>query len=479
MPKVGNPITLARGFGLDPEALSDRGVLNATLAIDTKLFIDPLLLEHSDHPEISQAAVAQYRHYFEIIIKLLAVSTARNDVPWRNAKRHLEFHEIPGTCLGYGAGIRGSGFGRGLSDHLIATAKAIVDLGVNDPDLFVAMALFEDDIGPDRISDMTTNVVFKALASFNERILDELGLEGEEFVIRDISCRLLRNPTQNQPTPVVLVPIDILRDLPIARDWDGVESAAAKNNELRNRVNQHIAHIWVAKSKRRKAELRAQALTSSAAFSTLLDAIHEVGKTQYDVARDSAGLVRWSQSAEEITSAFPLNIKAAAQPKTLAYVHEIATLIVGQFRHLIENCGLNKELYKENRQPRHEPTSQRLFFAVAYSYCKANDLDISPEIDTGTGAVDFKFSSGFNARTLVEIKLSTNSRIVPGYESQLEIYKQSQETMSAIYLVIDVGKMGAKDTRLIKIRNDAHKAGEPLSDLEFVDGMLKRTASKR
>lgn len=479
MPKVKNPITIARAFGLNPADLANCGVLNATLAIDTKLFIDPLLLEHSDQPEISQNAVAQYRRHFEIIIKLLEASTSRNDVPWRNAQRYLELHEIPGTCLGYGAGIRGSAIGSGLSDHLIATAKEIVDIGIKDPDLFIAMALFESDIGPDRISDITTNVIFEALASFNDRILGELGLHGEDFVVRHLRCRLLRNPTQDKRTPVVLVPLDILRDLPIARDWDGVGRAAAQNNELRNRVNQHIAHIWVAKSKRRKAELRAQALANSAAFSTLLDAIHEVGKTQYDSARDSAGLVRWSQAAEEVTKAFPLLIKSVAQPNTLAYVHEVATAIVEQFRHLIENCGLNKELYKENRQPRHESTAQRLFFAVAYSYCKANDLDISPEIDTGTGAVDFKFSSGFNARTLIEIKLSTNSRVVLGYESQLEIYKRSQETMSAIYLVIDVGKLGSKDTRLIKTRNEASKAGEPLSDLEFVDGTLKRSASKR
>ncbi len=137
-------------------------------------------------------------------------------------------------------------------------------------------------------------------------------------------------------------------------------------------------------------------------------------------------------------------------------------------------------MYKENRRPKHESTAQRLFFAVAYSYCKANNIDVSPEIDTGTGKVDFKFSSGFEARTLVEVKLSTNARLVHGYEVQLETYKASEETRSAIYLVIDVGSMGKKEERLLKLRRDAAASGdEPLSDLEFVNGIIKPSASKR
>lgn len=116
---------------------------------------------------------------------------------------------------------------------------------------------------------------------------------------------------------------------------------------------------------------------------------------------------------------------------------------------------------------------------MAYAYCKANNIDVSPEIDTGNGKIDFKFSHGFGKRVLVEIKLSTNSGAASGYNTQLEIYKKSQETVHAIYLVIDVGKMGNKDTKLLKAKNDAVLRGDPVSDLDFVDGILKPSASKR
>jgi hypothetical protein len=153
--------------------------------------------------------------------------------------------------------------------------------------------------------------------------------------------------------------------------------------------------------------------------------------------------------------------------------------IVTRFRHLIENNGLNRELYKESGKPRHESTAQRLFFTIAYCYCEANNIEISPEVDTGTGKIDFKFSGGFNARFLVEVKLSTNSKLVSGYRTQLETYKRAERTTRAIYLVIDVGGMGAKQKRLEAERNAARSHRAPLSDLVFVDGIVKPPASKR
>src|SRR6202008_2938636 len=92
--------------------------------------------------------------------------------------------------------------------------------------------------------------------------------------------------------------------------------------------------------------------------------------------------------------------------------------------------------------PRPEKAAQRLFFAVAHAYCKANDIDLTPEADTGNGPVDFKMSSGFTGRVLVEIKLSTNPKVVAGYAKQLETYKEAEETTRGFYVMIDVGQMG-------------------------------------
>lgn len=475
MAKARNPITLSREFGINQGDLVRLGVLDVTLAIDMKLFIDPLLLSHSKHAELNTDGVQLYHSHFDTIIRLLANSRSIGDPAWKAAEKKLEFHEIAGTCLGYGAGsIHGSGFGPKLTKRVLGVAAQIVDIGVRDSDLFSAMALFESDIGPDRISDMTTNIIINALSAFNSRVLRELRLSGKQFPMGEF----LVNPYEKKHAPIILVPTDVLRDLPVAHDWDGVADAAKQNEELRGKVNQHVASIWLKKTKRDKTRLKTQALTSKEAFETLLEAIKSASTQPYDIASDPEGVIVWATKGEQFAQQYPLNLKKHPT-KNLGDVFDVVREIVRQFRHLIENNGLNKELYRSNRAPRHESTAQRLFFAVAYAYCRANDVDISPEIDTGNGKIDFKFSSGFNERVLVEIKLSTNSKTISGYQTQLEVYKTAEETMKAIYLVINVGGMGLKESRLMKMRNEASKRCEPLSDLEFIDGTIKPSASKR
>ncbi|TON44481.1 hypothetical protein CGH57_21710, partial [Vibrio parahaemolyticus] len=99
--------------------------------------------------------------------------------------------------------------------------------------------------------------------------------------------------------------------------------------------------------------------------------------------------------------------KFANKKLTLDDVDDLVGEILNQFLDLVENKGLWKELWCEDNKPRKEKAAQRLLFAVAYSYCKANNLDLSPEADSGNGPVDFKLSQGFDSKVVVEIKLST------------------------------------------------------------------------
>ena len=229
MSKARNPTLFSAHFAIDHSELDKLGVFDPTLAIDTKLFIDPLLFPTSRHDEMRTVAVKQYRQHFEKVIKFLVLTRSATDVAWRTARRLLEFHELRGTCLGYGTdSISGSGMGVQLTERLLRVAKEIVDLGVRDPDLFPAMALFEEKIGPDRISDMTTNVVREALAAFNRRVLEKLGLKGQRVDLNGVAGEFLENPFQKRRTPIILVPLDVLRKLPIAHDWDEVADAASK-----------------------------------------------------------------------------------------------------------------------------------------------------------------------------------------------------------------------------------------------------------
>jgi predicted RNA-binding protein YlxR (DUF448 family) len=120
-----------------------------------------------------------------------------------------------------------------------------------------------------------------------------------------------------------------------------------------------------------------------------------------------------------------------------------------------------------------------LLYAVAHSYCEANNLDITPEAHTGRGPVDFKISSGFTGRVLVEVKLSSNPNIVHGYEKQLEIYKTGERTARAFYVVIDVDeRLSTKSRPLFDLQRKAKESGRNTSEIVLIDGLVKPSASK-
>lgn len=478
MGKIKNPATISSEFGIDVAVLDKLGVVNVLLNTDTLVFIDPLLLEDSAHKEISEGAYQSYRERFEKIIKLLSASKAVDDVPWRNAKRLFRFSEISWTCLGYGTTVKGSGFGKDLISSTLDTASQIVALGVDDIDLFMALALFEEGIGPDRISDMTTNIILPDLISFSNRVNKTLKIPTKQFKVGTNNYNLVVNPYSDQP--LIFVPNDIVRDLPIASDWSDISRVVRENEELRERVNDHVGEIWATMTKKQKQRLKKAALRSKEAFQQVMDMIREVEPKPYDFKNDRNGESFWTELLNQIPRDYPYDLSNYADRKLSAdEVVEVVNKILSQFQDLIENKGLWKELWDENGKPRKEKASQRLFFAVAHSYCKANNIDLTPEADSGNGPVDFKLSQGFDSKLVVEVKLSNNGSLVHGYEKQLEIYKKADDTDLGVFLIIDVGGIGKKYGAVQKIRNDFINEHGKASDIWYVDGNQKASASKR
>lgn len=480
MPIIRKPTSFSDAFGITPAALAKEGVLDPVLNVDTKLFIDPLLLSSSSHAEIRNGAIT-YEKYFSILVRLLEKASTSTHVAMRTAQERLSFPEIQGTCLGYGAAsTSGRAWGREITRRVLKSAKEIIDLGVEDPELFLVVALLEDGIGPDSISDMTTNIILPDLALFNERICKTLGVKTLPFKAHDGSIfHFPRNPLiKDKAFPVILVPLDILRELPIVTCWADVGDAASKNTQLRNSVNSSIGRIWEnSVRKREKEAIRKTIYSNKKAFDTILETLRSVPKTPYDVNSDPEGHLAWVRIHNNVAKNFPLALSLRVNP-TPSDVHNLVNEIIDHYRELVENKGLWKELW-HGTKPRPEKSAQRIFFAIADAYCKANNLDISPEADSGSGPVDFKISSGYKGRVLVEIKLSTNSAVVSGYAKQLEAYKKAESTTRAIYLVINVGSMGNKDKRILDLKNDAIKRGESASEVLFVDGTQQKSASKR
>jgi len=129
-------------------------------------------------------------------------------------------------------------------------------------------------------------------------------------------------------------------------------------------------------------------------------------------------------------------------------------------------------------KPKKERAAQLIYYAIADAYCKANNVDISPEANMGGGPIDFKFSSGYSAPVLVEMKRSGGS-VVHGYEKQLEFYRAASQTEFAIFVIIDYGDLGHKLNEIRKIKQMRTDRGARASDIIVIDATSKASASKR
>lgn len=483
MSKIKDPHRFSKWFGIDRDMLRRRGAFDPILNADTLLFIDPLLLNHSGHGEMREA-YADWELHFEKLTKLLMNVRGLDDAVWRAADRMLSFREFRGTCLGYGSGsIRGTALAADTRSRILETARRIVELGVRDPELFALIPLIEEHVGPDSISDMTSHVIARRLAEFTRRALEGMDVPTQIFQIGGVDFLLPANPfgtSRGRELPVVLVPRDVLRDLPVASDWGDIDRVASENDELRRRINAVIGDIWQRHSKQEKRELRDSVLASRDAFETLLQAVRALSRDPYDLDTDPDGRTKWLEIGREIAAQFPFQLALAS--RDISGLRRVVETIIERYKHLIESQGVWKLLYGTDGEALHEQASQKVFFVAADSYCQANDLDITPEANSGSGPVDFKLSQGYEARVVVELKLSTNPRLRHGYTMQLEAYKKAERTDIGYFVVIQVGTKKRKSAQLDDILNmeaAARTAGDPHSPIILIDGRPRASASKR
>ncbi|WP_312454951.1 hypothetical protein [Pseudescherichia sp.] len=477
MAKLTTISTISSHFGIKEDLLDQLDVVDVLLDSDTLLFIDPLLLSDSKHEEMSRDAFKTYNETFEKIINLLKASDEINDPAWKAAKKLFSFSEIGWTCLGYGSSSKGSGFGPELVNTSMITASKIIKLKIDDPDLFMVMSLFEEGIGADRISDMTTNIIFKHLLDFTLKANKTLNLKTINFKFKGSDYTSILNPLTN--APLILVPKDIVRDLPISTDWSGAISTMKENVDLRDRINANLGSLLASMSRKEKARAKERALENREYFEDLLQLIKEIDREPYDFDNDKNGELFWARLSSSFSKEHPFDLSKFKRKLNIDDVENLVEEIINQFLDLVENKGLWKEMWTEEGKNRKEKAAQRLLFAVAYSYCKANNLDISPEADGGNGPVDFKISQGFDAKVVVEIKLSTNNQLVHGFEKQLEIYKKADDTDRGFFVIMDVGFMRNKYRDLQIINTEFKKTNKRTSKIILIDANQRASASKR
>lgn len=397
---------------------------------------------------------------------MLKVSKSDEDKSYRTAVKMFNFSEVRGINLGFSKSTRGAGFGKKLSKQIIKDAYEIIKSGSEQPEIFHLTSLFEENVVPDRLSDMVATLIYDDIVLYTKNINKKLGINKKNYPDYQFKAGLVINPYKG--CEILLLPIDILHEIPIAKDWDDVDRVSRENQTIRAEINTLVGQQWKKLSvSTKKHYIKEFIFKKPELLKKVIDEYEAIVVESYDVYKNIDYLI------EKIVHRIIKENNLVECDKKNSF--ESAVEIINEYKQWIENQKGYSVL--ENIDTRNEEKIvQRTLHGCASYYCKSNHLDISPESNTGRGPVDFKISRGID-KTVIEIKLTSNSETVHGFEVQIEEYAKSEETDNKIFLLIDNGK---DSYRVEKVRNSFEKRkanGEKPAFIIVIDAKSKASAS--
>lgn len=473
------PILLSDYFNIKKVKLEELGVFNPILNIDTKLFVEPLLLK-SSKSQIIQESYERFIKFFEdlmILIKL-SKSYSENDLHWRTAKKEVKFPEYKSTCIGYGINsTSGSGSSRKLNDKILQNAKDIIESGSEYPQMFTILPFLEEGIGGDIISDMTQKIINNDICRYTKNIMDQLGLRGDfEYKTKQgIKYNFLFNPFSK--CEIKFLPLDILTNLPMADDFDNwIVSLAEANSNIRNQVNQIIGEAWLEKSKAdKKEDIKNILRNDKDFFLEIVKIITTENFDHYNLKEDHQGIYRWLEDSKRITKENHIKIPNAL-PNNQESLKNAVLSIISDFKNLIEDDDIwrifltkkNGKKYNVN-----EFYSQMFFYASCQMWLDGqnSNINIIKEFSSEDSQLYAIFTCGKKNKILVQIKHASNNALYKIYDRQIEITQKKK--IPAFYVVMNFKEENSKQYNSIKKIEDPNckiikiNAIEPDNQMKF------------
>lgn len=408
---------------------------------DTKLFVDPFLIFDTKHRYFSEAH-KKIVDFFNNAFKLAASTSKHNkSLPYRLLLNTMLFPEGYELCLGYASSsINGAGSGKGFSKSIVNALFDSIKLGIHSIKHFEELGLFNEGIGCDRISDITINLIKSELINYTLDICQKHSIPTKKVKVHhssyDLKYYRWKSEKYDLPInpykkgmPILLVPTEFLNELPtISTDdfWD--YCWVNKNEQIRDQLSIVI-----------KTDVRKQDIIQIARerrdwvkeYQEFRE--NEERPSGYDFLKDPKGVYQWDRQTYIYVNENPLQIKT---PKSSVEFKKRIEEIIEQFENFLENNSGYKLLWNDNNIPKSEEAAQLLYVGISKHYCKANNIDISREANLGRGPVDFKFSSGYQDRALLEVKLAKNSKFWNGLEKQLIKYLEVEDIKIGYFMVI-------------------------------------------
>ncbi|GAA1989992.1 hypothetical protein [Microbacterium pumilum] len=409
-------------FGIERVAEDDW--FDPHLTVDTKLFIDPLLLLEAGgvwataHDEL----IAHFVHCYSLVAK----AASPKSVSAQAARRLLTFPEPFELGLGYTAvGTRGSGAGDRFAARMADGIAVAIAAGLTQPEHIEEIGILNEGIGADRISDATANVLKGRLFAYTQETARRHDLPlathnvGHARVSLDAArwhdeeVELPTNPSTGRP--IILVPEFILGGLPTLNADDWFDSHF--NDDIRLSLNLTVGQAVSKASIVAFARQRPERVREWARAQTSREDL--IG---YDFGGDPLEVVQWDREPARFAVEHPLPARPVATTKDLA---ELVGEVVERFSHFVEEQRGWSLLWNDDRSEKPEEAIQLLFLGLAQPYLRQFDVELDREVELGRGPVDFKASSGTSARLLIEVKKLHNGKFWNGLRHQLPSYMNS------------------------------------------------------
>ncbi|MFC5409109.1 hypothetical protein ACFPMF_07320 [Larkinella bovis] len=430
-------MTFAEHFNI--QLLGYEDWFDPILEQDTRLFIDPLLAANSRVVHL-QDAKEKISHFFKKAFEIAAESQPNiRDIRYRILLRMLVFPEVEEICLGYASfGTKGSGSSNGFSRLIAQAIYDSINMGIDNIDNFELLGIFNEGIGPDRISDTTANILKADLIAYTQDICIRNNVPTKNVLIRNYKynfdsnrwdsevASLPINPINNKP--IILVPKDSLvyfhtinSDAFLDYIWrmKGEEITDSFSFWLKGEINKSDI-IQIARQRRGWVE----------EFEKYI--IEELRFFPYDLQKDPQGVYIPLLESTKYAKDNPIALSAKDEKE----FYEVVDFIIEQYSTFMENHGGYKLLWNDNNKPKREEAAQIMFTCVVKQYCRANNIDLTREANIGRGPVDFKFSSGYHDKVIIELKLAKNSKFWSGLEKQLPKYMEAEEAKYGYFIVI-------------------------------------------
>lgn len=431
------------------------------LTVDTKLFIDPLLLLEAGEQwaEAHEELIAHFVHCYGLVAK----ATSSTSLSAKAARRLLTFPEPYELGLGYTvAGTRGSGAGDRFAARMADGIAVAIAAGLGQPEHIEEIGILNEGIGADRISDATANVIKGRLIAYTQMIAHRHNLPLDTHKVQhtrisldaarwhDDDAELPTNPITGQP--VILVPECILAGLPTlnADDWFNSHFNDDIRLSLNLKVGQAVTKASIVEFARRHPDRVRDWARAQTSREDLIG---------YNFGADPLGVIQWDRQPSRYAAEHPLPDRVVDSEDDLV---ELMAEVVEQFRNFIEGQRGWSLLWNDDGSEKPEEAAQLVFLGITQQYLRQFNVELDREVELGRGPVDFKASSGSSARLLIEVKKLHNGKFWNGLRYQLPSYLQSDQATKGWFIALQYRGNKAAVDRLRALPSEVARVSELL-----------------